>query len=102
MVNSELNFIFQQDTIRSIQAKIVSEWFAENNINVLDWVIQSSDMNFIEHLWEYLDRKIRKKKLSNIRNQKAALKSEWMSIMNYRCYKCVKSKACLTNFASMY
>ena len=50
MVNSEHEFIFQQDNDPMHTAKILSKWFAENNVNVLDWVAQSPDMNPIENL----------------------------------------------------
>ena len=76
MVNSEHKFIFQQDNVPKHTAKIVSKWFAEKNVNALDLVPQSPDMNPIEQLWEHLDRKVRKKKLSNIPDLKAALQSE--------------------------
>ena len=71
VMNSEHEFIFQQDNDPKHTAKIVSTWFAENNVNVLDLVAQSPDMNPIGHLWEYLDRKVRKKKLPNIPDLKA-------------------------------
>jgi len=109
MVNSEHDFIFQQDNDPKHTAKIVSKWLAENNIDVLDWVAQSPDMNPIEHLWEHLERKVRKLKCTSICDLKAALQSEWMAIppevchklvesMSNRCLECVKSNGGPTRY----
>ena len=39
MVNSEKDFIFQQDNDPKHTVKILSQFLAENNINALDWVV---------------------------------------------------------------
>ncbi|KRH92235.1 transposase, partial [Pseudoloma neurophilia] len=41
------NFIFQQDRAPPHTAKITSNWLRDQNIPVLDWALQSPDMNLI-------------------------------------------------------
>ncbi|GFT42244.1 transposable element Tcb2 transposase [Trichonephila clavipes] len=70
---------------RSIHtAKIVQEWFAEHEGEVghLDWPPQSPDLNIIEHLWGYLESKLRARfpPPSTISALEAALHEEWLHI----------------------
>ena len=54
----EESFIFQQDSAPCRKAKLVMNWFAEKNIQVLQWPGNSPDMNPIENLWEQLKNEI--------------------------------------------
>ncbi|GFT73811.1 transposable element Tcb2 transposase [Trichonephila clavipes] len=53
--------LYQDDNSPIHTAKIVQEWFAEHEGEVghLDWLPQSPDLNIIEHLWGYLESKLR-------------------------------------------
>ena len=51
-------FIFQQDNDPKHCSKKTEEFFEKKGIHVLPWPAQSSNLNFIEHLWDYLDRQI--------------------------------------------
>jgi hypothetical protein len=57
------NFIFQQDNCPVHTAHRVREWFADRNINVLDWPRRSPDLNPIENLWGLLVKKIEQQRL---------------------------------------
>jgi DDE superfamily endonuclease len=50
---------FQQDSDLKHTSEIAQNWFKKAKLNVLDWAPSSPNMNIIEHVWEYLDRRVR-------------------------------------------
>lgn len=76
-------YAFQDDNAPVHRAKDVENWIAEKNIKVLsDWPSQSPDLNPIEHLWNELEQKIRKRytRPKNLRELEMALQEEWRRI----------------------
>ena len=67
------NCIYQQDNDHKHSSKIVKEWLFYRTPKVLDHSPQSPDLNPIEHLWEYVDKKVRERNISCKDNLKAAL-----------------------------
>lgn len=51
-------FIFQQDGAPYHTSFFTKNFFVKNNILVLEWAVQSPDMNIIENLWALTKRKM--------------------------------------------
>lgn len=80
MLGIKDNFYFQQDNDPKHTARIVKEWLLYRVQNKLETPPQSPDINPIENLWAYLDKKVRKHKISNKIDLKRILEKEWYSI----------------------
>lgn len=74
-------YVFQQDNASCHVAKPVKEWFERHSIQYIDnWPAQSPDLNPIENLWDYIDRKIRDKQYSDKKQLWNAVKNAWREI----------------------
>ena len=71
---------FQQDNATCHTSKKVTQWFSENNINVISWPGNSPDMNPIEHVWDYIDRKICNQNFNNLDELYNEIQRIWFSI----------------------
>ena len=75
--------ILMQDNARPHVARICRQFLNRNNVNVLPWPAVSPDMNPIEHIWDYLGRKVRARgNVHNLRKLEIALIQEWNNIPN--------------------
>ena len=64
---------FMQDGASIHTAKVVKKWFADNNIEVLDWPPQSPDLNPIENMWSFMKKNLEDYNTSSIPKLKQAL-----------------------------
>jgi transposase len=71
-------YLFQQDNAAIHTARIVSDFFQQHNVNVVEWPANSPDLNIIEHVWRYLKIEIYK---VHIVNNKEKLWERVQSVM---------------------
>ena len=71
---------FQQDNDSKHSFKIVKEWLLYRMPKVHGHPPQSSDLNPIEQLWEYVNKKVREFNISCKDDIKAVLQGEWTKI----------------------
>lgn len=73
------NFILMHDNARPHTARIVSSYLHEVGITQMNWPARSPDMNPIEHAWDILGRRVRRRNPAptNVEELKLALKVEW-------------------------
>ena len=55
------SFIFQQDNAHIHTAQKTMNWFREKSIIVMEWLLNSPNMNPIEHLWYCLKTQLHKR-----------------------------------------
>ena len=80
------------DNARPHVARICRQFLNRNNVNVLPWPAASPDMKPIEHIWDYLGRKVRARgNVHNLRDLVNALTQEWNNIPNVVIRRYVRS-----------
>ena len=74
--------VFQEDNASCHTSKYATWWRQTHNIPRMPWPAQSPDLNPIEHLWDHLDRQVRKRKHlpTSLPELEAALQDEWSKI----------------------
>lgn len=80
ILNLGQSWIFQQDNDPKHTAQIVKDWLLYHAPRQLHTPPQSPDLNIIEHVWEILQRKIRKYNITSAPMLREKLHEEWQKI----------------------
>ena len=91
---SKDDIVFQQDNDPKHTSRLAKNWFAENEIEVLDWPPQSPDLNPIEHLWIEL-----KKRLNSYSNEATSMHQLWERIEE--TWNSISIETCMNLIESM-
>ena len=80
-----------QDGASAHTAHSVRDWLAEKDINVLPWCARSPDLNPIENIWSWMDRKLCKATLTTVDQLKEAVDKLWLEIPMEICMNLIES-----------
>lgn len=103
------SYYFQQDNDPKHTAYIVRQWLIFNVPHLLKTAPQSPDLNPIEHLWEELEKRIRKVNITSKAQLQRVISEEWKKIgeevtkklvfsMNKRLKEVIKRKGYPTKY----
>ena len=74
------NWIFQQDNAPAHTSRVVKNYFEEVGVRLLPWPSKSPDLNPIEHVWDFLGRKVAARVPMNLMQLRNFLGEEWNQI----------------------
>ncbi|CDQ87187.1 unnamed protein product [Oncorhynchus mykiss] len=84
--------LFQHDGAPCHEAKVITKWLGEQNINILGtWPGNSPDLNPIENLWSILKRWVDKQKPTHFDKLQALIMQEWAAISQDVAQKLIDS-----------
>lgn len=101
--------VFQHDNDPKHTAAVIKDWLKNEHIEVLKWPPFSPDLNPIEHLWDELERRMKKHQPTNKDELKRYLLQEWLAIgrdvteklvdsVPNRLYECLKMNGYPTRY----
>ena len=84
-------WVFQHDNDPKHMAKATKEWLKKKHIKVLEWRIQSPDLNPIKNLWRELKLQVAKRQPRNLKDLERICKEEWTKIPPKCCTNLLKN-----------
>ena len=86
--------LFMDDNASPHRARIVQHFFLQQEaVQTIPWPAMSPDMNPIEHIWDFIGRKInqRNPKCQNVDELRTAILQEWQQFAQERLRRLVRS-----------
>jgi hypothetical protein len=76
------NFLFMDDNARPYMARIVVRYLEQVGIRLLPWPVNSPDLNPIEHDWDFLAKRVRRRqpRPETLNGLRVPLQEEWAQI----------------------
>jgi hypothetical protein len=76
------NFLFMDGNARPHMARIVVRYLEQVGIRLLPWPVNSPDLNPIEHVWDFLGKRMRRRqpRPETLNGLRVALQEEWAQI----------------------
>ena len=75
------NVTFMHDNACPHLAAITRQFLATNNVNVLEWPVNSPDLIPVEQVWDELGRNVRRNHaIHTVNDLAAALQAEWANL----------------------
>ncbi|GFW06653.1 transposable element Tcb2 transposase [Trichonephila clavipes] len=97
-----LQFLFMDDNAPCHRTVAAEQLLESENIERMDWPARSPDLNPIEHVWDFLDRRLAARTLPpvTIRELQMALQDEWAAMPQQLIYTlilimCRRCETCL-------
>ncbi len=88
----DANYIFQQDSAPAHTAKSTRSWLNDHGVGVLDWPVNSPDLNpGVENLWGIVKRKMRNKRPKQFRWAEGHCQRNLGFIPPQQCHKLITS-----------
>ncbi|CAF4580801.1 unnamed protein product, partial [Didymodactylos carnosus] len=82
---------FMQDNAPCHTCKFSKQWFEKKKYKLMRWPAASPDLNPIENLWDYIDKKLTHHRLSTAHELETIIKKLWSEINPETCNKLVES-----------
>ncbi len=69
------------------KSRLSMAWFADNQVEVMDWPARSPDLNPIEHIWSMIDQRIS----GSLAQLEEELVRQWNAVTRTECVNLIES-----------